>query len=194
MTLSKSRVAVLVGAFTALAAGPLPMNWGAGGRNSTDFEMGTDAAEKFEGKPVVVIRSGPKSAADGDGNLSTAFRAGNYRGKRLRFTAWLKTESVTLGSGLFLRVNGDLKDNAWPRLVNANTRYQPLKGTTKWALFKIVAEIPVDANHVTIGAYQEGLGTTWMTAPSVEIVGTEVPLTPQQLPLPEAPQLDLSKQ
>jgi hypothetical protein len=178
------------------ARAELPAQWESGGYHHEGFEVTTDAQELFEGKPSIRIRSTPAIAPQGEANAATGFFAEHYRGKRVRFTASLKTADVSRWSGLWLDVVGppEKAGQKGVRLRFDNMRDRPVKGSTGWARQQIVVDVPPEASDITIGFFLVGPGTVWMAKPSFEVVGSDVPVTSSTgKNLPPEPQLDLNQ-
>lgn len=68
--------------------------------------------------------------AKGFGTLTQWFRADEYRGKRLRMTAYVRTSGVERWAGLWMRIDGKEKTG----LAFDNMMRRPVKGTTDWKI------------------------------------------------------------
>ncbi|HEU4717038.1 MAG TPA: hypothetical protein VFU15_04365 [Bacteroidia bacterium] len=139
------------------------------------YDMHIDATA-HNGKNAATIRSlVPKPG--GSGGLVQIIRADQYLGKRVRMTAWMKSENVSNFAGLWLRV-----DQAAPEGKNIvcfdNMRDRPVKGTTGWTKYEIVFDVPPGATDIVFGAMlQGGTGQIWFDDFSFEVVDNSVPLT-----------------
>ena len=81
----------------------------------------------------------------GFGALSQFIRADDYRGKRVRFSAYVKTHDVSAassGAGLWMRVDGNGGILAFDNMQN-----RPIMGTTDWKLVSVVLDVPNDASR-----------------------------------------------
>lgn len=119
---------------------------------------------------------------------ANTFRADRYRGKRVRFTARAKTDSITGWASLWLRVDGP---RGAPSLTFDNMADRSLKGTTPWTQYQIVLDIPDDAQDIVFGFMMDDGGVAYFSAPTFEVVGKDVATT--GLAPRMEPQLDLSK-
>ena len=165
------------------------------------FEMTTDASVQHSGKPALAIRSRPDHTP-GEGSLATVFAADVYRGKRMRFSASVKTEGIAKFAGLFMRVSAK-GENGKPglrlrfdNLARRTRGDESIKGTTDWKRYEIVLDVPPESYDTAIGVYLVGTGALWMADPKFEEVGLDVPVTSsdaQPAKLSAAPQLDLGK-
>src|SRR5436189_2066267 len=97
-----SLVALLLTGGVGNADADRPSDWGGGGEG---YELSRDDTVKHEGKASGSVRS-TGDAADGFGTLTQAFRADQYRGKRLRMTGYVKSDGVEGWAGLWMRVDG----------------------------------------------------------------------------------------
>jgi hypothetical protein len=159
-------------------------------------------------RPVVIPEDVPEeiraemleqTAQAGYAALYQMFPANDWRGKRIRFTALLRTEGIedaSLPEGMtagsrFSPSNrrtetGDVKGvgGLWVRvgrqqaaLVVDNMRDRGVVGTTDWAPQEVVLDVPADALSITIGFWMQGRGQIWMTSPSFEEVDESMPVT-----------------
>jgi erythromycin esterase-like protein len=112
-------------------------------------------------------RQGGMPAGGGFGVATAKFPVEAARGKRIRYTGYIKTKDVEEGfAGLWWRVDG-------PKGVLAfdNMQSRGVRGTTDWKQYSI--ELPVDADAVNInfGALLPGNGTAWFDDLRVEVDG-----------------------
>jgi hypothetical protein len=193
-----ARVPLLLAAcaFAGVARADLPAQWESGGFHHEGFEVSTDTTEPFEGKPSLRIHSTPAISPQGEANAATGFFAEHYRGKRVRFSAALKSADVSRWCGLWLGVeaaSAKAGEKA-ARLRFDNMRNRPVKGTTAWTRYQIVVDVPPEASDITLGFFLVGPGTVWMAKPSFEVVGNDVAITSSTgKNLPPEPQLDLDQ-
>jgi beta-lactamase regulating signal transducer with metallopeptidase domain len=136
------------------------------------------------------------SARPGFNGLNQRFAADAYRGKRVRFSAYLRTQGIadvtvpgfelvsrsgestdTLEGmgGLFFRVG----ENVAKHLVRDDMSDRGLRGNVEWARYEIVADVPEIANGIVIGFWMQGQGQIWMSDVRFEEVSKDVPLTTQ---------------
>ena len=94
--------------------------------------------------------------------------AQSYLGKRVRFSAWMKTkEAGGGGAHLWLRVDG--VDNSRLQFDNMNKR--PVKGTTGWRRYSIVLEVPSNSKALAYGFFLSGNGQAWVSGAAFEEAG-----------------------
>jgi hypothetical protein len=172
--------------FTLVAQGGAPTGWILAGNKPANYETGVDATMSHNGYPTAYLKSKPSvtSADEGFGTLMQTFRAEQYRGKRVRFRASVKTETVSQWSGLWMRI-----DKGSEVVGFDNMQSRPLKGTSDWQSFDVVLEVPNDATSISFGVLLTGTGAVWLSNASFETVADDVPLTskPTADSLPKAP-------
>lgn len=135
------------------------------------FASGLDAQTKHNGVPA------PYLACNSDkhgvyGVLTQWIDATPYRGKRIRFSGYIKTAGIRDYGGLMLTLNGPGDYDVY------DMRKHPLKGDHDWTHVDYVADVPSDRTSFTLGINLQGRGTVWMDALKFEVVDKNVPLTP----------------
>jgi hypothetical protein len=97
---------------------------------------------------------------------------GTYRGKRVRFRAYLKTEGVADAAFASMGSYPGGTSN-W-----ADTSGKASGGTTGWRPHEVVIDVPADAKGLTVGVTLRGAGTLGVDDASLEIVDpAKVPVT-----------------
>jgi hypothetical protein len=155
-----------------LAYGQLPAPWFAAGSNPGDYEMGSDANVSFTGQASTTIES---KIADprGFGTAMQNSPADKYLGKRVRMSAYVKTEKVENAAGLWMRVDGP----AGTVLSFDNMHNRSIEGTTDWKRYEIVLDVPENSAAVAFGILLAGKGQAWVDGLRFEVVGKDVPTT-----------------
>jgi hypothetical protein len=146
-----------------------PTGWGGGGEG---YELSRDDTEKHAGKASGCVRS-TGDGADGFGTLTQWFRADRYRGKRLRMSAYVKTDGVERQSGLWMRIDGKEKTG----LAFDNMMERPVKGTTDWKKYDVVLDVPDESEEIFFGFLVAGKGRGWVDDITFEVVTKDVPTT-----------------
>ena len=111
----------------------------------------------------------PPAVAQADfGSATGTFPVDDARGKRVRFSGFIKTENVSGYAGFWWRVDGESKTGP---LAFANLQNLAPKGTTDWKQYEL--EIPVAENAAAIwfGQLLSGSGTAWFDNIKVELDG-----------------------
>lgn len=112
----------------------------------------------------------------GVGNVSQTLDATAWRGKRVKFSAQLRTDSDSHGfSGLWMRV--EAADGRLVAFDNMGAKERRLYGTTQWTASQLVLDVPQTASIVNLGFVLSGTGRAWMDDVRVEVVDEKTPVT-----------------
>jgi hypothetical protein len=152
-----------------IARADRPKGWGGGGEG---YELSRDDTVKHAGKASGCVRS-TGDGADGFGTLTQWFRADGYRGKRLRMTAYVKTDGVEDKAGLWMRIDGKEKTG----LAFDNMMGRPIQGTTDWKKYDVVLDVPEDAQEIFFGFLVAGKGRGWVDDIVFDVVDKDVAAT-----------------
>jgi erythromycin esterase len=149
---------------------------------STNYDVAADPTVQHAGKPSVLIaaRAAQSHGQDFQGTAQF-FDATPLVGKRLRFTAYVKTQNAASG-GLWMRVDG-----AGGILGFDNMSDRAIVGTTAWTSYPVVLDIPTGSVRVVYGALLSGAGKLWISDVRVEVVGDEVQVTKPPIAVSPAP-------
>ncbi len=140
----------------------LPTGWVGVGNG---YERSVDQAITHDGSGSGRIRYvGPDKA-----NLATFAQflpVEEFKGKRIRYTGYLRTEDVSLHAGLWLSA-----ENSERQLIaNDNMQDRSVVDTTEWKVYEIVLEIPDQTKILSFGAMLVGTGTLWIDDLNIEVV------------------------
>jgi hypothetical protein len=154
------------------ARGDVPSGWFAAGSDPTSYEFTIDTKEKKGGKASGSYEAkDPK--ADNFGTAMQQFAADDFKGKRVRMSAWVKAKDVDEWAGLWMRVDG-LKKSP---LAFDNMGERPIKGTADWKKYEIVLDVPEDSAQIAFGILMKGKGRVWVDDFKFEAVDNKVDLT-----------------
>jgi RNA polymerase sigma factor (sigma-70 family) len=159
----------------AVEAG-LPKGWGGGSASADVYESGVDHKVVHGGKSSAYVVMG-EGAGEAFGTLVQAFDPRDYRGKRLRMSAWIKTEKATEGAGLWMRIDGKMATLA---LDNMDGRR--VKGTADWRKLEIILDVPQKATAIHFGLIVVGQGKAWVDDFHFEAVNKDVKITQPGFP------------
>lgn len=155
--------------------------WIKAGETPQQYEIGIDADGYARGGNAKFLR---QVSGDGDGwsTLMQQISPADYRGKRVRFSAQVRTRDISKWSGLWMRVDSPAKHG----VSFYNSQDKPISGTTAWQLRSVTLDVPQDASVLAFGVIGAGKGTVWIDDLKLEVVGKEVPVdslnTGKQLP------------
>ena len=149
----------------------IPKGWAVAGDAPYKYEMGLDPTLSYDNRPCITIKSGPEPSEFAA--LCQTFKAGPYRGKRLRFSAAVRTADVENRAALFMRVAG--ADDKL--LAFDNMRDRPISGSNEWDHHAVVLDVAEDAEIIVFGILLSLNGQVWMADVRLDEVGQDVPVT-----------------
>ena len=148
--------------------------WKNGTDNAIAYIAGVDRTQTHEGLPSAYVKSIP-SSIEGFGGMMQMCSAEKFVGKRLRLSAWMKTENANDGGAhLWFRVDGKEKNEL---LQFDNMDGRSVKGTNDWKPYAIVLDIPANAAALAYGFFVNGTGQVWVSDVKIEEVGLDVSST-----------------
>jgi hypothetical protein len=140
----------------------------------------------YQGKSSGYIKS-INEAPTGFGTLMQMCQANEFRGKRVRLSAYVKAKDIEKWAGVWFRIDGP-ENKA---LGFDNMQDRPIKGTNDWKKYEIVLDVPEASVYLAFGILLEGKGQAWIDAIKLEPVSKDVPTTkpsPEKEPIyPEKP-------
>jgi len=149
---------------------PAP-GWIAAGSYPKDYDMGIDFTTVHSGKASGYMKC-QVAESQGFGTLMQTFRGSEYLGKRVRLSAYVKSEQVEEWAGLWMRVDGSNKPLSFDNMQNRS-----IQGTTDWQRYEVVLDVPESSVAIAFGVLLAGKGQVWMDDFQFEVVGSEVPTT-----------------
>lgn len=99
--------------------------------------------------------------------------AKNYLKKRVRLSAYLKSEEITGWGGIWFRIDG----KNFEQLKFDNMQNRPVIGTNPWNYYSSVLDVPSEAEILNFGFLLQGSGNLWADDFSLEIVTTDIETT-----------------
>lgn len=146
--------------------------WFLGGTQPQDYRIGIDTTVTHGGKASGYLQA-IGGASKGFGTLMQMVQPGSYAGKRVRMSGWAKANGVGDWAGLWMRVDAPGK-----RGVGIdNMQNRPIKGTSDWARYEIVLDVPTTATAIAFGILLQGKGEVWFDDVQFAAVGPDVPTT-----------------
>jgi hypothetical protein len=152
----------------------VPLGWSTVGTNSPTYVVGTDNVTVHDGNAALAI-AGTDSAITRFAGVGQFIRADNYRGKRVRFSAWVRQANI-IGNdtGLWMRVDGP---GVMLGFDNFFTR--PLRGTSGWHSVEIILDVPDNAIGIAFGALMSAKGELFVDDLRFDVVPATGPTTNQ---------------
>ena len=176
-----ARAALLLMAWFPVA-GADSEGWFKAGSHPAHYDMGIDRSVVFNGKSSGYIRSN-RPDPEGFGTYMQMFDATEFRGKRMQFSAFVKTENVESWASLWMRVDGEGRPIAFD-----NMQKRQIKGTQNWTKYSIVLDVdPTKAVNMAFGVMMAGKGAVWIDGVKFEPVGENVPVTDMFKEKPKSP-------
>jgi len=158
--------------------------WFLAGSHPQNYEIGVVREVTRTGKPSAFLKS-KGDVSEGFGTLMQMFGPDHYRSRRVRFSGFVKTESLARNAALWLRIDGP-DQNKPLRFDNMSDR--PIHGTSDWRRCEIVLDVPPESTNIALGVLLGASGQVWVTELQFEEVSVDVPTTsPEQGP-PTEPQ------
>jgi bla regulator protein blaR1 len=149
-----------------------PKGWFENGSKTDSYVVGVDSAQKHV-QPFSAYVKSSAPAVEGFGGMMQTFSADDFRGKRVRFSAWVKTQAVPKGANLWMRI--DAGSSRSIRFDNMSDR--PVKDTTDWTACSVVLDVPAESTDINFGFFITGSGQAWVNDAKFEVVGAEVATT-----------------
>ena len=123
-------------------------HWIITGTAPDKYKTGIDRTVFHTGTAAAFIQSEEEEfTPDEYATIMQQFRAEKFLGKRVRFSAFVKTLEVEGWAGLWMRLDG--KFSVTLKLDNMQNR--PIKGTANWNLYSCVLDVPEETELINIG-------------------------------------------
>src|SRR5581483_1220046 len=180
------RTPLMLAASYALFAAA-PPGWFLAGSAPRSYETGVDQTVTYAGMPSAVLKSVSPVPPQGFGTMMQTIQAGDYRGKRIRFSAEVKSDSVADWAGLWMRVDEGKQVTAFD-----NMQHRPIKGSTNWNPYTVVLDVSKGATAISFGILLAGPGSVWLSDVKFEVVDDQTPVTGPVTPAAPA-NLDFEK-
>ncbi len=159
----------------------VPKGWYKTGSHPASYDTGTS---KMNGGMVAFLKSSEKQI-EGFGTVMQMVSPDEYKGKRVKLSAKIKTEGVTRWCGLWFRVDGA----GDKKLAFDNMQDRPIEGTTDWQQYEIVLDVSQESIAIAYGVLLSGTGAVWIDDVNFDVVNTNIPTTSIKMPqgIPKVP-------
>jgi hypothetical protein len=155
----------------SLAAAAKPAGWFLAGSDPSAYEIERDAGALRDGKSSGRLASIRESK--GFGTMMQSFDSADYKGKRLRLSAWVKAKDVKRWAGVWMRVDGESGGS----LAFDNMQSRPIVGTKDWTRYEVVLDVAPNSKAIAFGILLDGEGSVWLNDVQFEVVDASVPVT-----------------
>ena len=154
----------------------MPVPWRSGTAAASTFEVGLDRGIRRNGGASAYIRTlSAANPGNAFGSFSQSFSAAPYRGRRVRFGGYIRTENVSgTGAGLWMRVDGP---TGMLRFDNMISYGRGIVGTRDWTPYSVVLDVPANAISITSGLLVNATGVVRADDFNFEIVDNSIPVT-----------------
>ena len=161
----------VISALSLMLYAAAPQGWYLAGSKPAEYDSGVDKQVQYNAHPSAYLKS-KATVSDGFGTLMQNFSADQYAGKRLRLTAFVRSEGVENWAGLWMRV-----DKGKDSVAFDNMQDRPITGNNAWREYTVVLDVPQNATGIFFGVLLSGSGEVWVNSVKLEPVGAEVPTT-----------------
>ena len=165
--------------------------WYETGSNSSAYSMGLQKGEGPDGGDAITIQSVLKDSIKGFGAFMKSSEPGpssmleQFRGKRVKMSAQVKSNSITGWAGLWVRVDAATEEEGEYAFDNMGDR--PVKGTTGWTTYDLVLDVDTAGKRLVWGILMSGTGQVWITEPVFTVVDSSVKTTAHPIIVPKEP-------
>lgn len=168
--------------------------WGLRGSAPRDFVVTLDRDVRTGGEASALISS--QRQTTGYATMFQTAAAGPVRGKRVEFSADIRTRGATGGANLLLRAedgrgNTVAFDNMATGYVGDQRPYpignRGITGDSEWSTQHVVVDIPDEARVITYGVSMFGSGKAWIDNARIEVVTSDTDTTAPDIRLSPTP-------
>lgn len=147
-----------------------PQHWSGGGRG---YELAVDRTVVHDGAASGRVRSTSDPDRGAFGTMTQCFGPpASFVGRRVRYSGYLRTENVTGGAGLWMRVDGPDQGRPIGRfLAFDNMGDRPVTGSSEWQRYDIILPVHAEATGICFGFLLNGPGTVWGDDLAFEVLG-----------------------
>lgn len=144
------------------------LGWFPAGSDPKEYKMDIVSNVKHSGSNAAMIKYTADDKPSGFGTYMQMHQPGEWAGKKLKMTGYVKTENVDGWCGMWCRVDGaDGKE-----MVDFdNMGDRPIKGTTDWTKYEIIINVSKDASAIAYGVLVGGKGTAYFDDITFEVLG-----------------------
>jgi hypothetical protein len=159
--------------------------WWLRGDGRDEYSFGRDTVVAHEGRPSVAMA--PRGLPSGVyGGLVRDWDATPWRGRRVRVSAWVRSEAVTMVGEFSVSVSSTASPAKAPPRQMASRRLAP---SSDFASYQLELVVPPDALAVSLAVGVAGPGKIWVEGGRIDPADAAVPPSPPPAPTlaPTAP-------
>jgi hypothetical protein len=143
--------------------------WFLAGSKPNSYKIGLDKSVYKTGSSSAFLESTDKDIK-GFGTLMQSCLADEYLGKRIKMTAYVKSENVSDWAGMWLRIDSKETPQTGKPLGFDNMQDRPIKGSNDWTKCEIILDVPNESATLNFGILLSGTGKLWFNGVSFEAV------------------------
>ena len=147
--------------------------WLISGNNFDKYEVEMDHEQFHSGTRSVKLSRENSLYTEDFVTVMQQVSAKRYVDKRVRVSAYLKSEDIEGWGGIWFRVDG----KEYEQLKFDNMQNRPVVGTNEWNYYSSVLDIDKEATVLNFGFLLQGEGKLWADDFSLEIVSKDIPTT-----------------
>lgn len=131
--------------------------WFLAGSKPNSYTIELDKSTYKTGKSSALLKSVDKKI-EGFGTIMQTCSADEYLDKRIKMTAYIKSDNISDWAGMWLRVDSKQTKKS---LSFDNMQDRPLKGDNDWTLCEIILDVPAESGTLNFGVLLSGTGKIW---------------------------------
>jgi hypothetical protein len=137
--------------------------------NPAAYAVATDPAVQRDGHPTRRISTvGPTPPGSWVVYNLNDYDVDKYAGKRVRVTAWLKSDGLTHDAGPW----GIAMGAGGAVIARDGQRgHRPVRRTSDWNRYTVEFDVPFGMERIAVGVCMNGRGTLWVDGPTYELAG-----------------------
>lgn len=140
--------------------------WFLAGSKPNSYTIGLDkSVYKTEGSSAFL--ESIENKIEGFGTLMQTSSVDEYLGKRIKMTAYIKSDNVADWAGMWLRVDSRQTKKS---LSFDNMQDRPIKGNNDWTKCEIILDVPDESGTLNFGVLLSGTGKVWFDNITFEVV------------------------
>ena len=147
--------------------------WVLSGGGRDVYDVRPDPAVRRNGHGTMLLAP-LRDTGDRYGTLMRATDASPYRGKRVRVSAYTKTEGTSQRVDFWARVQAVDSPSDGSGLGGGG---HELPTDSDWTRQELVFDVPAEGHRIEYGVGIAGPGRMWIDEPKLEVVGPDVPVT-----------------
>ena len=142
--------------------------WFLAGNKPNSYKIGLDKSV-YKTEPSSAFLESVGKDIKGFGTLMQTCLADEYLGKRIKMTAYIKSEDVADWAGMWLRIDSKETPQTGKSLGFDNMQDRPIKGSNDWTKCEIILDVPIESATLNFGVLLSGTGKVWFDDISFEI-------------------------